>query len=98
MDFLLGKTFNTLSWGSDLESMMRWHRIISVLGRRNRNFKETHYGRNLKSFGIQHGIIQEFNMEDNSFCMSAGGYYSSEQCFHITESKPEPQQAGKKDS
>ena len=35
-------------------------------------------------------------MEGNSFWMNAGGYYSSEQCFHITESKPEPQQAGKR--
>lgn len=57
MDFLLGKTFNTVSWGSEQESMMRWRRIISVLERRSRNFKETHYGRNLTSFGIQHGII-----------------------------------------
>lgn len=57
MDFLLGKTFNTVSWGSEQESMMRWRRIISVLERRSRNFKETHCGRNLTSFGIQHGII-----------------------------------------
>lgn len=41
MDFSLGKTFSHISWGSELQSVMRWHRIISVLDKSRRNFKET---------------------------------------------------------
>lgn len=40
MDFSLGKNFSNISLGSKLQSVMRWHRIISVLEKSHRNFKE----------------------------------------------------------
>lgn len=64
--------FLALSCVSELESVMGWHKIISVLERSSRNFKET-------------SLWEGFSSLWTTSWTNAGGYNSSEQFFILLD-------------
>lgn len=92
------KRLLTLSWSSEPESVMGWHKIISVLERGSRNFKETSLWKEFSNPCVV--VLPQTRTPcqgGNSSCTNAGGDNSSEQLLHITVLKTEPESARKKD-